>query len=290
MAKIKIMTDSASDIPEKFEKELDILIVPFKVVVGDKSYTTRVDFDNEKFYEIMDGYDGIPVTSQITAFEYAEIFEKLYNEGYTDVINTTINSNGSATYNNSQMAKEQFFEEHPDAKGKFNIYNLDSKSYTGGYGYPVIEGAKKALKGQSAKEIVDYMQDWIDNLVIFFAPYTLKYAKKSGRIPSAAAFVGEVMGLRPIMRIQNNEIVTETKVRGDKAIVPKILDCCAKEIIPQTPYCVVYGNDTTVRDEMVQAMTKKMGYPPVETFQIGAAVAINAGPKVTGVIFKSQKK
>lgn len=290
MAKIKIMTDSASDISEKYEKELDILVVPFKVAMGDKSYVSRVDFDNEKFYEMLDNYDGIPATSQITVFEYTGIFENLYNEGYTDVINVTINSNGSATYNNSVMAAEQFFEEHPDAKGKFNIYNLDSKNYSGGYGYPVIEGAKKAKKGQSAKEIADYIQDWLDHLAIFFAPYTLKYAKKSGRIPSAAAFVGEVMGLRPIMRIQNGSITTETKVRGDKAIVPKVLDCCAKEAIPQTPYCVIYGSDESVRDEMIQAMTKKMGYPPAEVFQIGAAIAINAGPKVTGVIFKSQKQ
>lgn len=289
MAKIKIMTDSACDISEQLEKELDILIIPFKVAVGDKSYVSRVDFDNEKFYEIMDGYDGIPVTSQITTFEYLEIFEKLYNEGYTDIINITINSEGSATYNNSQMAKEQFFNEHSEANGKFNIYNIDGRSYSGAYGYPVIEGAKKAKKGQSAKEIVNYIQDWVDNAVIFFAPYSLKYAKKSGRIPSAAAFVGEVMGLRPIMRIQDNAIVTETKVRGDKAIVKKILECCLKEMIPQTPYSIVYGNDMAVRDEMVQAMTKAVGYPPAEIFQIGAAITINAGPKVTGVIFKSQR-
>ena len=128
MAKIKFMTDSASDITAEYEKEYDILVVPFKVAMGDKSYVSRVDFDNEKFYEMIDNFDGIPVTSQITAFEYKEIFEKLYNEGYTDVINTTINSNGSATYNNSIMAAEQFMEEHPEAKGKFNIYNLDSRS------------------------------------------------------------------------------------------------------------------------------------------------------------------
>ena len=114
--------------------------------------------------------------------------------------------------------------------------------------------------------------------------------RKSGRIPSAAAFVGEVMGLRPIMRIHDHAIVTETKVRGDKAIVPKILDLTVKEMIPQTPYCIVYGNDESVRDEMAQAMTKKVGYPPAECFQIGAAIAINAGPKVTGVIFKAQNK
>lgn len=289
MAKIKFVTDSASDIKAEYEKEFDIMVVPFKVAMGDKSYVSRVDFDNEKFYEMIDNFDGIPATSQITVFEYKEIFESLYSEGYTDVINTTINSNGSATYNNSVMAAEQFMEEHPEAKGEFTIYNLDSRSYTGGYGYPVVEGAKKAQKGQSPQEIVNYMQDWFEHLVIFFAPYTLKYAKKSGRIPSAAAFVGEVMGLRPIMRIQDWNITTECKVRGDKAIVPKILDCCVNEIIPQTPYCVVYGNDLTARDEMAQAMTKKMGYPPAEYFQIGAAITINAGPKVAGVIFKSQK-
>ncbi len=290
MAKIKFVTDSASDIPKDIAEELDILIIPFKMIMGEKSYLTGVDFDNEGFYKMLDEYDGIPVTSQITAFEYGELFEKLYGEGYSDVINTIINSNGSATYNNAVMAAKEFYENHPEAKDKFTIYNLDSRSYSGGYGYPVIEGAKKAQKGQPAKVIVDYMQDWIDNLVIYFAPYSLKYAKKSGRIPSAAAFVGELMGLRPIMKIKNGEIITGAKVRGDKAIVPKILDCCANEIIPKTPYCVVYGNDETVRDEMIQAMTKKVGYPPAEAFQIGAAIAINAGPKVTGVIFKSQDK
>ena len=97
------------------------------------------------------------------------------------------------------------------------------------------------------------------------------------------------MGLRPISRIQNNQITTESKVRGDKAIVTKILDLTTAEMIPQTPYCIVYGNDRAVGDEMAQAMTKKLGYPPVDFYQIGAEVSVNAGPKVTGVIFKSQK-
>ena len=57
-------------------------------------------------------------------------------------------------------------------------------------------------------------------------------------------------------------------------------------MIPKTPYCIVYGNDETVRDEMIEAMTKEVGYPPEDSYQIGAAVTINAGPKVVGVIFK----
>lgn len=288
MAKIKLLTDSASDITKEQEEALGIQVVPFKVAMGDKSYISRVDFDNEKFYHMMDEFDGLPVTSQITAFEYGEIFERIYDDGYTDIINVTINSEGSATYGNAVMAANNFFEKHPEAKGKFEIYNIDAESYSGAYGYPLVQAAIKIQKGCTAKEAVDYITDWVKNCVIFFAPYTLKYAKKSGRIPSAAAFVGEVMGLRPIMRIHDHKIVTESKVRGDKAIVPKIVDLCANEIIPQTPYCIVYGNDDSVRDELAKALTKKLGYPPVDFYQIGAAIAINAGPKVTGVIFKAK--
>lgn len=286
MAKIKIITDSASDITEQIEKELDIMIVPFKVAMGDKSYTSRVDFTNEEFYRMMDEFDGMPTHSQITSFEFAEIFEKIFNEGYTDIINVSINKDGSATHNNAIMAAQQFFEEHPERKDSFHIYNIDGVSYTGGYGYPVTQAAIKARKGESAKDIVEYIEDWVRNCTIFFAPYSLKYAKKSGRIPSAAAFAGELMGLRPIMRIQDNKIVTNCKVRGDKNIIPEILKLTANEIIPQTPYCIVYGNDRSVAEEMAAVMTKKMGYPPAEMYQIGAAIAINAGPKVVGTIFK----
>jgi DegV family protein with EDD domain len=290
MAKIKLITDSASDITKENAEKYGIKVIPFKVTMGEKSYTSRVDFDNEGFYKMLDEYDGIPMTSQITAFEFGEVYKELYDEGYTDVIYTSINAKGSSTYSNSVLAKEQFFEKHPEAKGRFNIYNIDGRSYTGAYGYAVVEGAKKAAKNTPAKDVVAFMKDWIDNCVIFFAMYTLKYARKSGRIPSAAAFVGEVMGLKPVMRIDDNQIVTEAKIRGDKAIVPKILELVQGEMIPQTPYCVVYGSDPTVRDEMAQAMTKKFGYPPVDFYQIGSEVAINAGPKVTGVIFKSSHR
>lgn len=286
MAKIKIMTDSASDISAEVEKALDIMVVPFKVALGDKSYVSRVDFDNEQFYKMMEEFGGMPTHSQITAFEFEDIYNNLYKDGYTDVINVTINSKGSSTYDNAVLAAKNFFEEHPEAKERFHIYPIDGVGYTGGYGYPVTQAAIKARKGEDAAAIVDFVKDWVTHCTIFFAPYSLKYARKSGRIPSAAAFAGELMGLRPIMRIQENAITTNSKVRGDKNIIPEILKLTAEEMIPQTPYSIVYGSDRGVGDEMAAVMTKKLGYPPEEMYQIGAAIAINAGPKVVGTIFK----
>lgn len=290
MAKILIMTDSASDITREDEERLGIKVLNFKLAVGETSYTARVDFDCDGLYKILDEYDGIPSTSQITKFDFYDAYKEIYKQGYSDVIYVSINSKGSATYSNSVLAKEELYEKHPEIKEKMNIYNIDGKSYTGGYGYAVMQAAAKAQKGASAQEIVDFINDWVDNCVIFFGMYSLKYAKKSGRIPAAAAFVGEVMGLRPVSRIQHNQITTEAKVRGDKALIPKILDLTVNEMIPKTPYSIVYGSDKDVCDEMVAVMTKKVGYPPAEMFRIGAEIAVNAGPKVVGVIFKSQKK
>jgi hypothetical protein len=157
---------------------------------------------------------------------------------------------------------------------------------TGAYGYPVTQAAIKAKKGESAAAIAEYVEDWVKHCTIFFAPYTLKFARKSGRIPSAAAFAGELMGLRPIMRIQDNEITTNSKVRGDKNIIPEIVKLTCNEMIPQTPYGIVYGSDSGLADELSAALTKKIGYPPVERYQIGAAIAINAGPRIIGSIFR----
>lgn len=218
MEKIKIFTDSASDITHENEKHLDIGMFNFNIAMGEKSYVSRVDFNNEEFYKLMGEYDGIPTTSQITAYEFQEMYEKFYKEGYTDLIGILINSEGSATYENSLMAYKLFVEEHPEAEGKFRVHSIDSRNYSGAYGYAVVEAAKMVGEGKSAAEIVAFVKDWVDHCVIYFVPYTLKYASKSGRIPSAAAFVGDKLGIKPVMRIYDHKISTALTVRGEKGL------------------------------------------------------------------------
>lgn len=285
MEKIKIITDSASDISYGDEKELDIKILPFQIALGDRAYTSRIDFDNEGFYKLMDQYDEIPKTSQITPFEFEQLYLEEAKEGYTDIILVLINSKGSATYGNSLMAKDLFFEEHPEYQGKVNIYSMDGKGYCAQYGAPVVNAAKMRNAGKSAEEIVAYLKDALDKRRIYFGMYTLRYAGKSGRIPSAAAFVGDRLNLKPIMKIFDKELVTAAKVRGEGKLIPKIVDLCIADMEPGAPYEVIYGNDVDAKEEMIALMTERTGYAPAAIWQIGAAVAANAGPKTVGVSF-----
>ncbi|MBE5736322.1 MAG: DegV family protein [Clostridiales bacterium] len=283
MKKRIIITDSASDISEELEKKLGIRILPFQLSVDGKSYTSRVDFSNEEFYTILDNAKSLPTTSQITPFEFVELYTELFKEGYEDVILVLINSKGSATFNNAKNSVETFIEETPEAKGKINIYPIDGRSYSGGYGLPVILAAEKLNAGEDTKKIVSYLEDYMSRSLIYAGLYTLKYAGKSGRISGAAAFVGDVLGLKPLMRICDNEITTKEKVRGEKKIIPGVLDKIAAEMEPNAEYFVVCGNNPEDGKIMAEEAEKRFGYPPVDIFRIGAAIAINAGPKVVGV-------
>lgn len=288
MPKIKFITDSASDISDQDERELGIQVIPFPVTIEGKTYLSRVDFDNEKFYEMLEAAPKIPTTSQITVYQYGEIFESAFHDGYTDVINVTINSEGSGTYNSACLAAQMFYESHPDAESSFHIHNIDGQGYNCYYGYAVTEGARMARDGKSLDDVLAFVNDWVEHCVIYFVPYTLKYAGKSGRIPSAAAFVGELVGLKPIMRIHDHAIVTNDKVRGEKKIIPTVTAKVKDDMDGQSPYVIIYGSHPEDRDAMEKAMTDALGYPPAGYAQIGAAIAVNAGPRVVGVGFRGK--
>lgn len=289
MSKIHIITDSASDISSQNEQELNIRVLPYPVILGGKSYISRVDFDNEGFYDLMNQYpDEIPTTSQITPYEFEQIYAEECEAGYTDIILVLINSKGSATCSNAQMSINSFYEEHPEYRDTFHIYVYDGIGYTGMYGYPVMEAAKMVTDGRAVSDITAYLDETLSRRRIYFGMYTLKYAGKSGRIPSAAAFIGDKLNIKPVMKISDNEITTAVKCRGENKLITKIIEETLKDMEQGSPYEIVYGSDKEYRAILTEKMTEAVGYPPVCDFQIGAAIAANAGPKVVGTIFNTK--
>ena len=187
---ILLMTDSASDIADSDLLDGGIVMLPIPITIDSTGYLERVDFTTTEFYERMAGAKELPVTSHISSLTYARAYLDAFESGYTDIINTTITSVGSHMFEAAVLGKRQFFEEHPEAAGRINITVLDSGTYTAGYGYPIVEASKMVKNGASADEIVAYLDDFYATVEIVFASYSLEYAKRSGRIPVAAAFIG----------------------------------------------------------------------------------------------------
>lgn len=289
MEKIRLITDAASDISYEDEAAFDIRVIPFQVTLGDNAYLSRVDFNNQQFYDLMAQYDEIPKTSQINPFEFQEIYLQEAQAGYTDLILILINAEGSATYSNSLLAKDLFFEEHPEYRGKVRIHSFDSRGYSLMYGALVLEAARMLDRGASADQLVQYLSDEIPLRQVYFGVYSLRYAGKSGRIPSAAAFIGDKLNLKPVMKIYHNAITTAAKCRGEAKLIGRIAEMTFAEMEPGTPYDLVYGCDKQCLEALAAQMTQLTGYPPAACYQIGAAVAANAGPKVVGTGFSRKR-
>ena len=290
MSKIMIVTDSCCDLSKETIEELGITVLPFTLTMGGETFREIFDKSTQEVYDLMASSDEIPKHSQISPLTFEETYKKLYDEGYTDVISVSINSQGSGTYNNSIIGKDDFFENNPEANGKMRIFNIDSKSYTVLYGYPIMEAVKKIRKGASVEEIVAYFDDWFKVSAIYAVPYNLKYARTSGRISAAKAFAGELLGLKPIIEFADGETNTVDKIRGEKNIVPKLVECVEKRMTPQTPYIMLHGRDDTLAKEIEKELIKRTGRK-AETYQsIGAVVSANIGPDIVAVLIRRKDK
>ena len=290
MGKIQIMTDSASDISYADEQRYSISVIPFPITLGDKSYTSRVDFDNEQFFDLMTQYDEIPKTAQITPFQFQEIYLQQARAGVTELVLVLINSKGSSTYDNSVQAIDLFYEEYPEYRDVLHIHSFDGMGYNALYGSPVVHVAKMCAEGASLEEILNYLTDILPRRQIYFGIYDLKYAAKSGRIPTAAAFLGTALNMKPVMNIFDRSITTAAKCRGERKLVEKVAEMSIAAMEPGSPYEIVYGSDPTCLEELRRLMVQQLGYEPAAVYQIGAAVAANSGPRVVGAAFTRKKE
>lgn len=287
--RIKFLTDSAADIPAKYCKDLDIMVMPFPIIAGDKEYKDGVDFTPQKFYDFLLKQEQIPSHSQFTPYQFTEVYENIWAEGYSNLIYTAINAKGSATYNNALLAREEFYEEHPEAKEDFTIYIVDSRTYTMAYGWGVVQAAQMASCGAGAEICVAAIQDWCDNVRVLFTPMDLSFAKKSGRISAAAAFLGEKLGLHPIMTFEDGESKSLSKIRGDKNVIPMMLSMMQKNREEGSPYLLIYAQNKEMNKALSKTFTEELQEKPAAEYYIGGVISINAGPNLIGVIYREKK-
>lgn len=287
MARIKFLTDSAADIPAGLREEYSIQVLPFPIAMGERELRDGFDFTPQEFYDMLLAAPKIPTHSQLTSFVFEEIFEQALEEGYTDLIYTAINSKGSSTCQNAFQARDDFYRRHPEAKDKLDVQVIDAKTYTMGYGWAVVQGARMAAGGAAPQEVADFIQDWVDHVRVIFAPLDLRFAKKSGRVSAAAAFVGEALGLKPVMTFTDGESRILSKVRGEKAVLTRLVELCKSERRPGTPYLMIQGSNVEQSEKLLEACRRELGEEPALCYRIGGVIAINAGPNLVGVIYRT---
>ena len=275
MTKIKISTDSTADIPQSFCEELNISVLPLTVVVDEKEYRDGVDITPQEFYRIIDASKKLPVSSQVASVLYTELFEETWKAGYTDLIQVTINSKGSGTYQAAVLSRDLFYEENPEAREQLSIR------------IGVIEGARLVRQGASVAEVMAHIEEWLAHTRPLFVPLNLRCVKKSGRISPAAAFAGDAIGLKPLITFEEGEARIIGKVRGERKAISALVEQCQKERRPGTNYALVYGSNQEAFRALKEACAQIMDQPPIAEYPVGCVIAINTGPDMIGILYRT---
>lgn len=288
MRKTLIICDSACDLTQEQEKKYGIKILNCGVEMNGMPYEDRVEITSAQIFAEVEKTGVLPHTSQVTVIQFLEAFAKAARDGYTDIICVTMNAKGSGTNSAAHHAKEMLPVEYPTLEGKLNIRVLDATTYSYVISLPVVLALDRLKNGENPDRVADDMQDWYNNSITLLGLYNLQYAKKSGRLNSCAAFVGDMLGLKPILSIAG-ENKTIDKTRGDKNLVPKLAQLYAQMAEDvKGDYIICYGDDPSRAKELVAEIKKMGGKAPVLMGPAGPCVAINAGPKMLGIGFRKK--
>lgn len=290
MAKIKIITDSASDLSEDIYEKYDIDILRLSVAINGKSYYEGTDISTDEFYQIIENSKEMPSSSQVSSVAYYEKYEELYKKGFEEAIVITLSSAGSGTYYRAMEAKNFFYDSNPELKDKFKIHVIDSGTYSVAYGYPTTEAAKMVMDGKSAKEILHYLDEFFSRIEVYFSAFTFKYIKKSGRVGCAKAIVGESLGIRPIISIIDGQIQNVAKVRGNDKVARKMAEIASQRMNDGSPFVILRGNYPEVVTSLSADMLSICGNPPTMILKAGPVITINSGPKMVGFGFLGEKR
>ena len=290
MGKLLILCDSTCDLSFEQEHKYDLRIVSCTVELDGLPYKERHEIDAAKLFDYVERTGKMPHHSQVTVIEFVEEYMKAARDGYTDLLCITLNSKGSGTNSAAHHAISLLASEYPALAGKINIRVVDSGSYSAGITNGLLMAIRMRDEGKSLEEIYTATQDLYDHQITLVGLYNLKYAKKSGRLNSAAAIVGDALGIKPVLAIAGeNRVIAKT--RGDKNLIPLLVSLYQENAASITgDYCVAYGTNPADAKELVTQLKKIGAKAPLISLPIGPCVASNAGPKMLGLVFETKRE
>lgn len=219
MGKIAIVTDSNSGITQKKGKELGISVIPMPFYINEELYFEDITLTQDEFYQKLNEDEDIK-TSQPAPGDVLDLWEKLL-EDHDEIVHIAMSSGLSSSCATAAMLAD-------DYDGKVQVVDNQRISVT--QRQSVLDAAKLAEEGKSAKEIKDILEaDKLDS-GIYIMVDTLKYLKKGGRVTAAGAAIGTVLGIKPVLQIHGEKLDAFAKTRGVKQAKKKMIAAVRKEL------------------------------------------------------------
>ena len=282
---VKIITDSAADLPVELLQAYDIDLIPLRVYdESETEYLDGVTLESVTLLQKM--REGAVYRTSLPSLEtFQEKFVSYAKEG-NPCIYLAFSSELSGTYQSSVVIKEEVKETYAN----LDLEIIDTKCASLGQGLVVLEAAKMAKDGASKEDILKRVDFLMNHMEHIFTVADLQYLVRGGRLSKVAGFIGGLLNIKPILNVEEGKLVPLEKVRGKKKVLGRIVDIMeerGKELKGQT-IGITHGDDLETAEALKALITERFGCEVFIVNTIGAAIGAHTGPGVITLFFLNE--
>ncbi|WP_026693247.1 DegV family protein [Peribacillus kribbensis] len=281
---VQIIADSASDLPLSYFEENDVVFIPLKVHLDGIDYEDLKGITPDEVYKAM--IEGrVPKTSQPSLEYFLDTFRKTAAEN-KQAVYLAFSSALSGTYQSAVLALEQVKEDYPEA----DIDIIDTKCASLGYGLAVKFAVHLAAGGADKDRILKDSSFYCRHMEHLFTVDNLEYLARGGRISKASAFFGGLLNIKPLLNMEDGQLVPLEKLRGKKKLLKRILELMGErgESLSQQTVAISHADALETAEEWKQAIMDEFHVKDVYIHTVGSAIGAHAGPGTIAVFFLNE--
>ena len=276
MPDIRVVTDSACDLPADVVTEHGIEIVPLTIRFGAEEFVDRKDLSPREFWARCAASPVLPETAAPSPGAFEEVFRRAAAEGAKGVVCVNLSSELSATIQAAQMAAQTVADLIP-------VRVVDSRSLTMSQGLMAVAAAQMAAQGKGLEDCAGAAEDLVDRTRIFATLDTLENLKKGGRIGGAQALIGSMLSIKPVIQVLDGKVAEESKQRTRSRALRYLVDKLGE--FEGVENLAVMHADAPDLEEFLDLLAPSFPRDDIIVGEIGAVIGAHAGPRTIGITF-----
>jgi DegV family protein with EDD domain len=284
MSKIAIVTDSSAYIPKILAEKYPIFTIPLLLLWGEKTLKDGVDILPEDFYAQMKSSPIIPTTSQPSPKDFIDMYKNLLDQGY-DIFSIHLAQKLSGTLDSARQARQMLSSER--------IVIFDSQMASMALGFQVLTVARAIAAGADLKQCQEIADKAKERSGVYFIVSNLEYLRRGGRIGGAAALLGTMLNLKPVLTIRDGQIEAVEKVRTMSRAIDRMLDLFEADLNrwgKPVHISSLSSDNQDVAQILIDRAKQRFGKFQIEdacTASISPAIGCHVGPGVLGLCYLS---
>jgi len=275
---LRIVMDSAGDLPVEWIEEYDIDIIPINVHMGDKVFLEDVNLSTDQFYSWVKKTGKIPKTAQPSPQQCIDFYQKIARPGDV-IISIHLTSKLSGTYESAVLAARELKDE------PYQIIPFDTLAGTGIQGYMCREVREMDRKGASIAQIIKRLEQIRDKTQVILTVDTLEFAQKSGRVQMLEAILASVLNIKPIITLKEGTLAVANKVRTRKASLDFIIQEMVRRMGGKVVNAaVIHAHDLVTALEISNRVEEFLNIKNIFVEELSIAIATHLGPGTIGIV------